>query len=308
MVMETRLIQCTPKPQSPHDKLKLAIANALLLVALATTACSGETPTGPSDFPSPNSPIVYTALGASDANGVGSSVECLPFVDCPNGMSYVNVATRQLQGQGFTVTLRNMGIAGAVISPEFQNLGNQYDRGIVANFIQQEAPFTLQDSTLVTIFAGGNEVNTITTALGRGAGGSDPIGYIDTQVRLFGTNFSTLLGVVRGRAPSARIVALNLPNLGGLPYLAGASLAQRQAAQRISVGITTTVINPLVSQNVAVIDLMCDGRFYQRSSLSSDGFHPNDTGYGFMAAEVVRAATGPYPNPNTSCGQMTLVP
>lgn len=308
MVMETRLIQSTSKPQSPHHERNLAIAGAVLFVALATAACSEKSPTGPSDFPPPNSTIVYTALGASDANGVGSSVECPPFVDCPNGMSYVNVATRQLQGRGFTVTLRNMGIPGAVISPEFQNLGNQYDRDILFNFIEREAPFTLQDSTLVTIFAGGNEVNTITTALGRGAGGSDPIGYIDAQVRLFGTNFSTLLGVVRGRAPSARLVVLNLPNLGGMPYLAGASLAQRQAAQRISVGMTTTVINPLVSQNVTVIDLMCDGRFYQRSSLSSDGFHPNDAGYSFMAAEVVRAATGPYPAPNASCGQMTLVP
>jgi lysophospholipase L1-like esterase len=223
-------------------------------------------------------------------------------------MSYVNVATRQLQGQGFTVTLRNMGIPGAVIGPEFQNLGNQYNRGIVANFIVQEAPFTLQESTLVTIFAGGNEVNTITTALGAGAGGSDPIGYINAQVQLFGTNFSTLLGIVRARAPSARIVVLNLPNLGGLPYLAGASLAQRQAAQRISVGMTTTVINPLVSQNVTVIDMMCDARYYQRSSLASDGFHPNDAGYSFMAAEVVRAVTAPYPAPQASCGQMTLVP
>jgi lysophospholipase L1-like esterase len=125
---------------------------------------------------------------------------------------------------------------------------------------------------------------------------------------LFGTNFATLLSIVRSRAPSARIVVLNLPNLGGLPYLAGASLAQRQAAQRIAVGMTTTVINPLVSQGVTVIDMMCDARYYQRSSLSADGFHPNDAGYSFMAAEVVRAATGPYPSPQASCGQMTLVP
>ena len=307
MVTETHLILSILQRQSTRREPRLALACAWLALALTASACSEKSPAGP-NFPTPNSTIVYTALGASDANGVGSSVQCPPFTDCPNGMSYVNVATRQLQGQGFTVTLRNMGIAGAVISPEFQNLGNQYNRDILANYIGQEAPFTLQDSTLVTIFAGGNEVNTITTALGNGAGGSDPIGYIDTQVRLFGTNFATLLSIVRARAPSARIVVLNLPNLGGLPYLAGAALAQRQAAQRISVGMTTTVINPLVSQNVTVIDMMCDARYYQRSSLSADGFHPNDAGYSFMAAEVVRAATGPYSTPQASCGQMTLVP
>lgn len=307
MVMETHPRQRIPKTQSTRPESRRALACAWLVLALTASACSEKSPAGP-NFPTPNSTIVYTALGASDANGVGSSVQCAPFMDCPNGMSYVNVATRQLQGQGFTVTLRNMGIAGAVISPEFQSLGNQYNRDILANFIVQEAPFTLQESTLVTIFAGGNEVNTITSALGAGAGGSDPIGYIDTQVRMFRTNFATLLEIVRARAPSARIVVLNLPNLGGLPYLAGAPLAQRQAAQRISVGMTTTVINPLVSQNVTVIDLMCDARFYQRSSLSADGFHPNDAGYSFMAAEVVRAATGPYSTPQASCGQMTLVP
>jgi lysophospholipase L1-like esterase len=308
MVMLTRLMQRNPHPQFSRRVPRLALVCSFLCLIVASAACSAKSPTEPSEFPAPNSTIVYTALGASDANGAGSSVECFPFVDCPNGMGYVFVATRQLQNQGFTVTLRNMGIPAAVISPEFQSLGNQYNRDIPANFIEREAPFTLPDSTLVTIFAGGNEVNTITAALGGGAGGSNPSGYIDAQVRQFGTNFATLLGIVRGRAPSARIVVLNLPNLGGLPYLAGASLAQRQAAQRISVGMTTTVINPLVAQNIAVIDMMCDARYYQRSSLSADGFHPNDGGYSFMAAEVVRAATGPYPAPQASCGQMTLVP
>ena len=30
--------------------------------------------------------VVYTALGASDTAGIGSSVECFPFSPCPNGM------------------------------------------------------------------------------------------------------------------------------------------------------------------------------------------------------------------------------
>jgi lysophospholipase L1-like esterase len=307
VMMLIRLMWSATRPRLKRA-LKPAAIGAFLSLGSLTAGCSAKSPTEPSEFPAPNSTIVYTALGASDAIGFGSSVECLPFVDCPNGMGYVYVATRQLQSQGFTLTLRNMGIPAAVISPEFQSLGNQYNRDVPFNFIDAEAPFTLRESTLVTIFAGGNDVNTITAALGGGAGGSNPTAYIDAQVRLFGTNFATLLGIVRGRAPSARIVVLNLPNLGGLPYLAGASLAQRQAAQRISVGMTTTVINPLVSQNVTVIDMMCDARYYQRSSLSADGFHPNDAGYGFMAAEVVRAATGPYPAPQASCGQMTLVP
>jgi hypothetical protein len=42
---------------------------------------------------------------------------------------------------------------------------------------------------------------------------------------------------------------------------------------------------------------------------SSDGFHPNDTGYAVIGAELVTAATNPsYPAPRSACPQMTLVP
>src|SRR3989442_609257 len=131
-----------------------------------------------------------------------------------------------------------------------------------------------------------------------GAGASDQAGYIDSQVKNFGTDYTTLLTGIRALASNARIIALNTPNLAGLPLLASASLAQKQAAQRASVGMTTTVVNPLTAQNVIVVDLMCDSRTYQASNLSSDGFHPNDAGYAFIAAEVVRAITSSsYPAP-----------
>ena len=69
---------------------------------------------------------------------------------------------------------------------------------------------------------------------------------------------------IRARAGSTQIVVLNLPNMAALPYLAGASLAQKQAAQRASVRMTTTAINTL--QGVKVIDLMCDTASIRRRS------------------------------------------
>jgi lysophospholipase L1-like esterase len=116
------------------------------------------------------------------------------------------------------------------------------------------------------------------------------------------------LKLIRDRATSARIIAVNLPNMAGMPFLTGASLLQRQAAQKLSVGMTTTVINPLTSQGVLVVDLMCDPRSDQASTYSSDGFHPSDAGYAWIAAEVVAAATTGYRNPSTSCSNMTVVP
>lgn len=224
-------------------------------------------------------------------------------------MGYVDVSIRQLKAQGFSVTPRNLGLPTAVIGPDFEALGQQYGRTIEGNFIEQELPFVLANSTLVTIFAGGNEVNTITGALGRGAGGSNPTAFIDTQVRAFGTDYTTLVAGIKARAAGARLVALNLPNLAGLPFLAGTSLAQRQAAQRAAVGMTTSVINPLSAQGITIVDLMCDPRSYVSGNYSSDGFHPNDAGYAFIAGEVVRATTSAaYAAPHSGCAQMTLVP
>jgi lysophospholipase L1-like esterase len=272
-------------------------------------ACGSKSPTEPSVPPAPGAAITYSAIGASDANGVGSSVPCVPFDQTCNGMGYVYVAARQLKTQGFSVTLNNLGIATGVIGRDFQTLGQQNGHTIAANFIEQELPFVLGTTTLVTIFSGVNEINVITAALGRGAGGSNPNGFVDDQVRAYGADYTTLVNGIRAKAPSARIVALNVPNVAGLPYLAGASLAQRQAAQRAALGMTRTVVNPLTSQNVVVMDVMCDARTYLASNYSGDGLHPNDSGYAFLASEVVRAATSTsYPAPQSTCAQMTIVP
>jgi lysophospholipase L1-like esterase len=292
----------------------LRIASAVFLLFVSTNCDklglgSNSSPTAPTGPPAPGSAIVYTAFGASDANGVGSSVVCIPYNDCPNGMGYVPVAVRQLKAQGFSVTLSNLGFPTFAIGRDFQALGQQAGLPIEGNFIDQEMPYVLKNSTVVTIFAGGNDVDAITAALGKGAGGSDPAGFIDRQVQAFGTDYTTLLNGIRANAPAARIIVLNVPNMSGLPYLAGASVSQRQAAQRAAVGMTTTVVNRLTGQNVTVIDLMCDPRSYQPGNYSSDGLHPNDTGYAFIAAQLVAAITsGSSPAPQTSCSAMTLVP
>jgi lysophospholipase L1-like esterase len=277
------------------------------VLALCSVACNGESPTGPGPVPAPNSTINYTSIGASDAIGYGSSMFCIPFADCPNGRGYVHVAARELRARGFTVNQVNLGIPGAVISRRVQDLGAQYGRSTPANMLEQAAPFVTPEATLVTIFAGANDVNTITSALGAGAGAADQTAFINTQIQAFGQDFAALLRTVREKAPSARVVVMNLPNMGGMPFLAGASLQQRRAAQMLSAGFTTTVINPVVSSGVMVLDLMCDPRSYQSSTYSSDGFHPGDAGYAWMAAEVVTAATSPYRAPAASCPQMTAV-
>jgi lysophospholipase L1-like esterase len=290
-------------PQSP-------ILRIVMIVVLLGSwiACGGGSPMQPSGPPAAGSMIVWAAIGASDVAGVGSSVPC-PLQDCPDGRGYIAVAARQLRAQGFTIDLLNLGIPTAVIGRDFETLGQQYNRFIAGNFIDQEAPFVQRNATLVTVFAGLNEINTVTAALGAGAGGSDPNGYIDAQVRAFGADLSTMLRTISDRADSPRRVILNVPNPAGMPYLAAAPLAQRQAAQRAAVGMTRTAINPLAAANTVIVDLMCDARSYQPGTFSSDGLHPNDAGYAFIAAEVVRAVTSAsYPAPQGSCSLMSIVP
>ena len=73
--------------------------------------------------------------------------------------------------------------------------------------------------------------------------------------------------------------------------------------------MTRTVVNPLVSSNLVVVDLMCDSRSYLASNYSSDGLHPNDAGYAYISSEVVKAITSAsYPTPQNSCSAMTIVP
>jgi lysophospholipase L1-like esterase len=298
----------------PSPKLRIRLAAVLWAVSLGATGCDklglggDDGPTAPSGPPPPGTTIRYTPVGASDVSGYGSSVPCFPYVPvCLNGTGYAFVAARQLRSQNYTVIVTNNGMPTAVISRGFQELGQQYGKDILGNFIEHQMPFIPAESTLVTIFAGANDVNVITAALGGGAGSGDRTAYIDERVRNFGNDYATLLTGVRAVASSARVIVLNLPNIAGMPFRTRSPLPERQAAQRASVRMTTTVINTL--RNVTVIDLMCDARMYQPSIYSSDGFHPNDSGYAIIADEIVKALTlSSYPAPKSSCAQMTLVP
>ena len=58
-----------------------------MILAAAATDCGGggdspSSPSSPSALPSPpaaTANVFYTAIGASDANGVGGSMPCVPF-------------------------------------------------------------------------------------------------------------------------------------------------------------------------------------------------------------------------------------
>ena len=290
--------------------MRIVTCAFLLGIWLNTTGCDtlglgNSAPTAPSGPPAAGSTVNYSALGASDAWGVGSTVICA--ADCSNGTGYVFVTERSLRNQGFTVNLTLLAVPTATIGADFQILGNQYGHTVLGNLVDFFAPFVTRDATVVTIFIGGNDVEVVMSALGGGAGASNQTAFIDNEVQAFKNDYNTLLSAVRARSSTARIVAINLPNFAGIPMHSSDPLLNRQGFQRASVGMTN-VINALTAQNVLVVDLMCDPRFYLSSTYSSDGFHPGDAGYALLSSLVVQAInSSSYPTPAASCSQMNLV-
>lgn len=248
--------------------------------------------------------VNYEAIGASDTIGYGSSQPCLPFIECLVGPGYVQRVARRFQTDGKAVTLNNLGVPGAVLSPAVQAIGNSLGLDILRNALTDEAPNVRRSSTLVTVFIGANDANAIGRALRAGLGGSNPSLWAQGQIDNFGRDMKTFLSTVRGRTSTARIVALNLPNMANTPYAAGLSLDEKRYLQMVSVGFSAG-INALAASGVVVIDLMCDPNFYNPAIFSPDGFHPNDAGYAYMADLVYTAAsTGSSPAPKSSCSYM----
>jgi len=284
-----------------------------LTVLVALAGCSKKSDGG--DNPNPNGPsggtsstVGYTALGASDTTGFGSSSPCLPFADCPNGGGYVQRVTRELRGAGKTVNLLNLGIPGSVVGPEIEGLAKQLGRGSIGNFVERELPFVPRSSTLVTIFGGANDVNVVASAITAGMGGGNPQGWGEGFAAGFGRDLNTIVDGVRAKAPNARILLYNPPNGAAIPSTSGRSASEKRILQAISVRFALEG-NNLASRGVIVLDLMCDPRSYIASNYSDDGFHPSDSGYAFMAEMALNAINaGGAPAPRASCPQMNQAP
>jgi lysophospholipase L1-like esterase len=287
---------------------RIPLPALMVLAAACGLFDNDESPTAPTAPrpPAASAPVRYTAIGASDAIGVGASVVCVPFTPCENGTGYVPLLTRRVAGSR-EVTLTNLGIPGAVLSPAIYQIAQAHGRDIPANFVDREMPFVPANTTLITIFGGGNDTNALADAIDRGAAGNDLRGYIATQVRAFGADYERLMRGVRARAAEGFIIVINVPNMAGLPYAANYSQSRRQVLQAISVGFAQEA-NRQAGAGVVVLDILCDPQVYDRGRYSSDGFHPNDAGYAHLAERLLTVVNGTTPPVAAACSQMNFVP
>jgi hypothetical protein len=88
---------------------------ASLVLALVLASHCGSSPT------SPNAPITYAALGASDAVGFGAS---------PLTAGYVYLLSQRLNGSRADASLHNFGILGALAD---QIASQELDQAIAVN-------------------------------------------------------------------------------------------------------------------------------------------------------------------------------
>jgi lysophospholipase L1-like esterase len=308
---------------------------ACAVAAGSLAACSGSSSSPPTAAAKQTLYVGYTAIGASDAVGYGASVPCteaspalVADPTCPEtgASGYVPDIRTDIAQYGFVASLQDLGISGAVIGPDIETTANMYDPttcgprspadAYPGNFLVNELPSVNPSALFVTIFAGGNDVNGIVTALVCGAGGAttaSQTAFVTQEIEEFGADFATLVGTVHATAPKATIIVANIPNFANVPYAFALStnpqldLEVRTALQEVSVAIDTDVINTLPAKGIPVVDLQCNPASYNPSNFYTDGFHPNDAGYAALAAQYVQQLLSNSPAaPASSCAYQGL--
>ena len=273
------------------------------VVSLAATAAGPFPLPTPVSTPSPSaSAPAYVAMGDSVTVGYGTSAACPPNQppslpsppNCPAGAGYAPVVARALNGGAVNPSFVDLGISGAPINAADQAIGDASygPGGAFANVIANEMPFAaIANQDVITLYVGINDVDFFYAAATAGPGASNPTAYADNAIATFGSAYTSLVTQIRGQMkPGAKLILINLPNLGQIPRNAGQS--QAPLLTRMSVGIDQQYVNPLASQVYAVIDLLCDSNSYAVPMISADGLHPNDLGAANIANKITSALTG----------------
>jgi hypothetical protein len=223
-------------------------ASATPYVAPTLTPASSPTPVVPTGG-------LYTAFGGSD-------------VADPTSWIYSVASNAQAQ-YGITITVDDLGISGAVSGPAVR----AWDpTDFPADVLDNEVPSLPANSKYITLFAVVNDIDAAVLH-----------GNIDetTFVSSYATSFNIALGFIAGKAPQAKIVVINSPNLAGLPYSLQYPTATRQLLQEYSNAADDQVIDLVTLQGIPVVDL--------------------------LASLVTPALFGSISAPQSSCAQTTLI-
>jgi len=235
-----------PYPQIPPSRLMAAVASLLLALALTLAACASAATAGTLHHATPTAtvhpPVVYVAIGASDAVGVGAGD--------PNTQGYVPVLISRLPHYSRAL---NLGISGYTLHEALLN----------------ELPQALADHpTLITVWLVGNDFKGCVPLRQYAADLDNLLGQLQTR---------TTARVFVANAPDfSQLPAFQQGAQGAGPCIEGES----PAAIRALTQQWNAVINPLVTKHGAVlVDLFNSNLAAHPDFVSGDGFHPSSAGY-----------------------------
>lgn len=220
---------------------------ALLLAVLLLAACNDVRGSPlPTASPTAKPSMVYVALGASDAVGVGASD--------PNTTAYVPRLIAHLPPRAFAL---NLGVSGYTVQ---QALVNELPQALAAN------------PTLVTVWLVGNDFRGCSSLSDYQRDLDLLLGQLETKThaKVFVANMpdASLLPAIRDGSV----------NLGAC--LRGAQPAQIRALSQQWNAVIAAVV---AKHHQVLIDLFSAKLATHPDYVSSDGFHPSDAGYRALA-------------------------
>lgn len=222
------------------------IASLLLALLLILAGCGSGASAGVIRHATPTAtvppPVVYVAIGASDAVGVGASD--------PNTQGYVPILISRLPKYSQAL---NLGVDGYTLHEALQN----------------ELPRAIADHpTLITVWLVGNDFKSCVPLRQYAADLDTFLGQLQAR---------TTAHVFVANAPDfSQLPFFQLGAQGGGSCVVG----QSPAAVRALVQQWDAVINPLVAKHGDVlVDLFNSDLAAHPELVSSDGFHPSSAGY-----------------------------
>jgi acyl-CoA thioesterase I len=221
-----------------------------LLVSLAVVGCGGSTsasqPSAGVASPTARPSVVYVAMGASDAVGVGASD--------PNTKAYVPLLIAHLPRNA---SVLNLGVNGYT----------------VAQALESELPQALSDApTLVTVWLVGNDFRRCTPLADYQRSLDALLGQLESH---------THAQVFVGNVPDMSLLPAIRNGSSGL----GACLSGLRPAQirALAVQWNTAIATVVAKHHQVLVDLFNSTLAAHPEYISRDGFHPSDAGYRVLA-------------------------
>ncbi len=208
--------------------------------------------------------LIYTSVGASDANAVGAT-------SFANGYTSLLLGKENAMYGAGTWALSNRGVNGFTTADLLRSVGGTTALALA----------TGDNPRAVTLWIGPNDVKNFAFAHFVVPPTEPEIAAFLTQ---FNSDYTAVLTALKGALTGspAGIVTANIPKIGNLPAALVFSAPQRAALNDLC-RRASDVINAAAVGKAPVLDLYTSSDSAVLGDTSGDGFHPSNQGYAKLA-------------------------